>query len=340
MHLMRQEELNWCLIAQLWDVISIAIIKIITNLEFRDIIFQKNKLLCLKWMAFCQNPFIKDKTPEELSAKQSYFICSQHFDALDYYVKKSDIVENPAPRLHRSRAIPKTSGPSVVDVDGSIISPIKPPANEYAARMIGLKPSAQVESDEEEDDWQYRDAQESFNEIEAAFRENEEEGEQFFPKPLPKPAPKPNKVLKIQNGLFEDMGGRFEGKKVPEYKKLPEDVKRLRSKVHNLQRINNRLKKAAEKRKPTRKQQRVDAIESRRGRRYTLQMKIICLGLYLFDLFAPRPVLDQVQSVAAAPQAQTTLAQTAPRLVGSYLFTQAAALEHNPSLPHRAAHHL
>jgi len=112
----------------------------------------------------------------------------------------------------------------------------------------------------------------------------------------------------IESGMFQDLSKAdpLNIKTVREYKKLPPDAKELRSKVHNLQRINNRLKTAASKKGLSTKQMREAAIEylkltlnsvqyelvfclitnssrSKRGRRYTLQMKVICLGLYLFD---------------------------------------------------------
>jgi hypothetical protein len=132
----------------------------------------------MKWMSFCQNPAIDQKSPEELGAKESHFICSQHFTELDYYVQRQSTNQVGAPRvrLMTSGVIPKTLGPSLLDDDGkSFISPIKPPSNQFAARMIGLKPLVPNDNDEDddedlnEDSWQYENDEETFNEAIAAF---------------------------------------------------------------------------------------------------------------------------------------------------------------------------
>jgi hypothetical protein len=129
---------------------------------------------CLKWRAFCQNPALNQIAPEVLSAKQSLFVCSQHFDQNDYHVNKDVNHGEPQKRLSTSGALPKIRGSCVLDEDGiTLISPIKPPINEFAARMIGLKPIS-TNDDEDEDDedrWQYENYEESFNKVTAAFGE-------------------------------------------------------------------------------------------------------------------------------------------------------------------------
>lgn len=117
-------------------------------------------------MPFCQNPAIDKIPPEELSSKQSHFICSQHFSELDYNVKSGATQV----RLKTS-AIPKLLGPCILAGDGTLISPTKPPSNEFAAQMIGLKPLAANDNDEEDDEdrWQYEHYEETSNEVTAAF---------------------------------------------------------------------------------------------------------------------------------------------------------------------------
>lgn len=121
------------------------------------------------WMSFCQNPALDKISPEELTSKESHFICSQHFSELDYHVNKSGATRG---RLKTS-AIPKLHGPCILSgEDGTFISPIKPPSNEFAARLIGLKPSATNDDYDEENDvdsWQYENDEESFKEVAAEF---------------------------------------------------------------------------------------------------------------------------------------------------------------------------
>jgi hypothetical protein len=101
--------------------------------------------------------------------------------------------------------------------------------------------------------------------------------------------------------MFQDLSGtgKLKVKKKRDYKKLPDDVKQLRSKVHNLQRINKRLRKVEVRKGLSKRQMREVTIEYLRstlntvqfqlvfdimtrasgkkvGHRYTLQMKVIC----------------------------------------------------------------
>jgi hypothetical protein len=125
-------------------------------------------------MAFCQNPAINKKIPEELSAKDSYFICSQHFDKLDYRLNQH--VDQGKPKIMRlatSGAVPKFFSPRARDGDGSLISPNKPPVHQNAAQMTSLlKPLVISDDDEDsEDAWQYENYDENSIEPKAAVTE-------------------------------------------------------------------------------------------------------------------------------------------------------------------------
>ncbi|XP_059478571.1 uncharacterized protein LOC132198536 isoform X2 [Neocloeon triangulifer] len=391
--------------------------------------FPRNELLCLRWMSFCQNPIVNSKTPEDLSTKQSHFICSQHFDALDYYIKQSDDMAEPALRLHRYRAIPRFNKPKALltvepkpqstepeaqSVDGELINTITTdngPSQDMTEQLAPTELIERVKSCNEcavnGCDFNRKKPYHkngitchffpknklicmkwmSFCRNTALLSKTPEElsmhrtyfiCSQHFSNSDSRKANKPstagqspvdmlndaaddiispimsrfvpilskpeapfrgehqqkekptNPEPKQKTGTVDDIQVQHVSKKnVREYKKLPEDIKKLRLKVHNLQRINNRLRAAAENIRFTRKYYKemslqyiksvlnpvqyelvlcivTNASRSGRGCRYTQKMKNICLGLYqcspkayenLRDVFGCLPSYDTLNEI-------------------------------------------
>jgi hypothetical protein len=101
--------------------------------------------------------------------------------------------------------------------------------------------------------------------------------EHSYCKPLPNP-PVERKTPKLFESLtFNDLFGlgKLKVRNKREYKKLPDDLKQLRSKVHNLQRINTSLRKAALRKGLSKREMREVTIEYLRSTLNTVQFELV-----------------------------------------------------------------